>query len=202
MDVRKAERLINSLCVHANWPVDENSVLESLKKVPDKETSRFHDRIHSPAQLIQEGVQRYHHFSLKRILRNELVKKYHLSPFKKKAEAIGSFLGVYSSTALSRDIRANSGLIELMDECDCSFSLLGKLRTYAFDNPYEQLFIQETPVLVIPGSENNPVVRNWERENTVYKKEVAVFPFVNYSRRISEEQFCADQIALQRLADS
>ena len=85
-------------------------------------------------------------------------------------------------------MRANKNLVEIMARNDHPFSLLGKLQTYDFGNPDEDLFVITKPVLVIPGAEDSKLIDDWEEANTTYEKEIDLF-FLKYNRKIPKFSF-------------
>jgi len=106
---------------------------------------------------------------------------------KKTYEAIAFTLGEDSSDALSRNLRSEGKLVEMMTKCEEPFSLLGKFQSYDFDNPNETLFVVTRPVLVIPGAKNMKPIHDWEKANTTYEKEVGLF--FRHSKKIKPQGY-------------
>lgn len=189
MDEGVAETLVGELVRHSGIiTLDKNLFLDLLVSTDVQESSRFYEALPDQQQPVQE-TNRCHYLSLRRILRNGNARNYQISRWKKAYEAFASVLGVYSSDALSRSLRANKDLIEMIAGCDCPFSLLGKLQTYDFDNSDQTLFIITRPILIIPNASNIKPIINWEKANTTYEKEASLFFFKRQRRIRSQEYF-------------
>ena len=172
MDQEIAATLVDTLKRHS-WIIPPNreifmKVLTSTE-VPD--SSRFYEKLPDNEQLLKE-TDRYHKLSLRMVLRNRNAKDYRLSPLKKIWEDWTSTLGIYSSEVLSRNLRANSDLIDMMAASEHPFSLLGKQKTYDYSNAREDLFRATRPVLVIPGQSDIIAILDWENANIIYEKNV------------------------------
>lgn len=187
MDKNIAEALVEELGIHGGLVIlDRGLFLNELVSTEVPKSSRFHEVLPGERQLVEE-TGRYHYLSLKRVLRNENARHYQLPQWKKAYEAIASAFGVYSSDALSRNLRSDGTLIEMLARCEEPFSLLGKFQSYDFDNPDETLFVVTRPVLVIPGVKNMDPIYNWEKANTTYEKEVGLF--FRHQRRIRPQEY-------------
>ncbi len=175
MEREIAERLVNELGNHSRIiSPDKKLFLDVLVSTDIQESSRFHEVLQDKQQLAEESDS-YYSLSLRRILRNSNAKRYKLSQWKKAYESFISTFSFYSSDSLSRNLRADKGIIEMMAECKEPFSLLGKFKTYDFDNSEETLFVVTRPVLVIPGVRDTNRIYGWEEANTIYEKEVGIF---------------------------
>ncbi len=187
MDRKIAETLVSELGRHEGLVTpDKGLFLDVLISADVPESSRFYEVLPDKQQLVDE-TGRYHYLSLRRVLRNRNARHYQLSQWKKTYEAIVSAFGAYSSDALSRNLRADKTLVEMMARCEEPFSLLGKFQTYDFDNPDETLFILTRPVLVIPGAKDTKPIYDWEKANTRYEKEVGVF--LRHPKRIKPQEY-------------
>lgn len=187
MDKQIAENLIRELSGHPGIiSPDKNLFLGMLVQAEVPESPNFYETLQDKQQLVEEG-ERYHYLSLQRILRNENARDHYLPKWKKAYESIASILGVYSSDGLTRDLRANKTLIEMIAECEKPFSLLGKFQTYDHDNLDRTLFVITRPVLVIPGAKDTNPIYNWEHANTVYQEEVGLI--FRHLKRIKAQEY-------------
>ncbi len=187
MDRKVAEKLVSELGRHGGLVTPDNELfLDVLVSIDVSQSSRFYERLSDKKQLVEE-TGRYHYLSLRRVLRNRNARDYQLSQWKKAYEAIISAFGAYSSDVLSRNLRADATLVEMMARCEEPFSLLGKFQTYDFDNPDETLFIVTRPVLVIPGEKDMKSIHDWEEANTTYEKEVGFF--FRHPKRIKLQEY-------------
>ncbi len=189
MDGKIANKLVSELRRHGGLIIpDEKLFLELLTSTDVPESSRFYEKLPDREQL-SEGTGYYHYLSLRKVLRNRNAGRYKLPQWKKAYETMMSTFGVYSSDILSRNLRANDKLMKIMMECGEPFSLLGKFKTYEFNNPREELFIINRPVLVIPGVRDMTQIDNWEKRNTTYKKETRVIGLFPIERKISQQKY-------------
>ena len=152
---------------------DKNAFLEMLVEAQVPDSSRFSEELPDKPQIITEA-DLYHCISLRRLLRNRNAKDYKLSGVKKAWETVAAGLGIYSSDVLTRKIRADPELVELMSISDSEFSLLGKIETFDYANPKEILYKKTRPILVIPDLPKAAAVMQWEEANTTYEKEVGL----------------------------
>src|SRR3989344_8537022 len=107
---------------------DRRIFTEALLGVNVPRSRRFYEDLPEREQVVEES-NCYHRLSLRRILRKENAVDYRLNPVTQAWEAVLSFVGAYSSDSLTRSIRADPELIEMMRKSTHPFSLLGKLRT-------------------------------------------------------------------------
>ena len=174
MNKQIATDLVDEFCKHPDIITpDQELFLEILVSVDIPNSSKFSEEIPNKQQTVSEDTC-YHYVLLRKVLRNENVRDYQLSLWKKAIESAASALGVYSSDILSRGLRANKELVEIMAECGQPFSLLGKMQTYDYGNPEQNLYIITRPILVIPGVKDMKPVLQWEADNTKYEKEVGL----------------------------
>lgn len=186
MDTKIAERLVGELGRHGGIIIPDNELfLPILVSADVPESSRFYETLPCRRQLAQE-TGCCHYLSLRKILRNRNARKYQLSQLKKAYEAVASAIGAYSSDALTRNLRADAALLEMMEGCEEPFSLLGKFQTYDYDNPDGTLFVVTRPVLVIPGAKNTMPIQSWEEANTTYEKEVGIF---RHNKRVRPQEY-------------
>jgi len=189
MDRKIAETLVDELGRHGSLVTpDRDLFLNELVSVDVPYSSKFYEVTPGKQQLVEE-TGRYHYLSIRRVLRNRNAKDYQLSQWKKAYEAIASAFGAYSSDALSRNLRADGTLVEMMARCDEPFSLLGKFQSYDFDNPDETLFVVTRPVLVIPGVKDMKPIHDWEEANTTYEKEVRMMGLLPTQKRIKPQEY-------------
>jgi hypothetical protein len=187
MDRKVAETLVSELGRQVRIVTPDNELfLDVLVSADVPESSRFYEVLPDKQQLVQE-IGRYHYLSLRRVLRNGNARDYQISQWKKAYEAIASAFGAYSSDALSRNLRADGTLVDMMARCEEPFSLLGKFQLYDFDNPDETLFIVTRPVLVIPGAKDMNPIHDWEEANTTYEKEVGLL--FRHPKRIKPQEY-------------
>ena len=189
MDRQLAEGLVNELRKHSGIVTpDRELFLNMLASTNVVESSRFCEVLPDTQQLVEEP-DRYHYLSMRRLLRNENARDYQLSQWKRACEAIGSAFGVYSSDVLSRTLRADRGLIEMMATCGEPFSLLGKLQTYDSDNFDNILFVITRPILVVPGVRDMKRVYDWEEANATYETEIRLFGLLPIQKRIKPQDY-------------
>ncbi|MEA3248197.1 MAG: hypothetical protein U9Q73_00665 [Nanoarchaeota archaeon] len=187
MDRKIAKTLVDELEKHGSLVTpDRKLFLNELVSAYIPESSKFYEVLPGEKQSVQESG-RYHYLSLRRILRNGNAKDYQLSQGKKTYEAIASAFGAYSSDTLSRNLRSDGTLVEMMARCDEPFSLLGKFQSYDFDNPGGALFVVTRPVLVIPNAKDMKPIHDWEEANTTYEKEVGLF--FRHPKRIKPQEY-------------
>lgn len=187
MDNVIAEKLLDALKRRPEIVTPDSKLfLEMLVSTNVPESSRFYEVLPDREQVVQE-TNRYHRLSLRRVLRNKNARAYQLGAWKRVVQEAISILGIYSSDALTRNLRANKELVGIMGECEAPFSLLGKFQTYDFDNPDETLFIITRPVLIIPGAKDTVKIHDWESVNTTYEKEVGLL--LRHAKRIRPQEY-------------
>ena len=188
MDLKTASVLVDGLCRHPEIiRPDSEFFTEILLGVSVPESrKRFYEDLPGRQQECQE-TGRYHCLSLRKVLRNGNARNYQLNPLTKAWENVLSSVGAYSSDSLTRSLRANPDLVDMMAECGQSLSLLGKMRTYDYGNPEETLFVISRPILIIPCAEHTTAL-DWERSNTLYEEEIGIGP-LRHTRRISPERY-------------
>ena len=175
MEELLAEQLVAELSRHPGIiPPDKPMFLTMLVSANIPASSRFYEELPDTSQL-REYTQKYHYLSLRRVLRNRNAKECQLNTWKKTYEMLASTLGLYSSDVLSRNVRTDKMLIDMMAAAKHPFSVLGKLETYDYDNPTETLLRMTRPVLVIPEAENIGAIVQWEIAQTTYEVEVGLF---------------------------
>ncbi|MFH1073074.1 MAG: hypothetical protein V1743_06620, partial [Nanoarchaeota archaeon] len=132
MDKRVAQFLCDELSRHPKIIKPDTALFLDLLIAADiPESKRFYEILPEHAQLVQETDQ-YFYLSLRRILRNKNARNYHLHGWKKAYETGASALRMYSSDALTRNLRTDEDIVELMATCEQPFSLLGKFETYDY----------------------------------------------------------------------
>ena len=188
MDQKTVSVLVDGLSQHSGIITpDRRAFTKTLLGVGVPNSKRFYEDLPEREQVIQED-SRYHRLSLRRILRNENARDYRLNPLTQAWEAVLSFVGAYSSDSLTRSIRADPELVEMMARSPHPLSLLGNLRTYDYDNPDEHLFVISRPVLVIPGATDTAHILSWENVNTIFEEEVGIGP-LKHTRRIRPDKY-------------
>ena len=173
MEEAVADMLLDTMGRHSGMmPLDRETFRRVLVATDMPESSRFHEELPENKQTFDEvaNERRYHRFSLRRALRNENARGYRLSAAKKFLEFALSVAGSYSTDSLTRNLRADPDIVNLMAGCRYPFSLLGKLETYDFGNKDERLFRITRPVLFIPDSDGEAPIYSWEDKNTRYEK--------------------------------
>ncbi len=188
MDEEVAESLISEFERHSGIiRPDRDFFLNILLSADVPGSSRFYEVLPGNGQLLEE-FSCHHYLSLRRVLKNKNAKNYSLSKWKSIYGTIASELGIFSSDALSRKIRTNKDLMNIMAKCEHPFSLLGKLQTWHYQNARGESFSTTKPILVIPKSENISKILDWEEKNTTYRKEIGSF-FLRYQKRIKPEEY-------------
>ncbi len=163
---------------------DRELFTRSLTSIDIPESSQFSVTIPDTAHVVDDDGRR-HVLSLRRILRNKNASHYYLSPWKKQLEAVASACGFWSSDILTRQLRADKDLVQMMEECKCPYSLLAKFVTYDYSNPDETLFTITKPILVILGAKDTRKISAWEDKNTRYEKEFALL----FTKQIQSEEY-------------
>lgn len=175
MEEKYAVQLVGELAKHPAIykpiEIDEGRLLKILESenIPEN-SSRFHEDLSSEfKQLYYEyGCdERYFSISVRRILRNRNVRNYRLSLPKKMWESLVSEFGIYDSDGLTRKIRGNQNLVNLIGECKIPFSLLGKFETYDLTSGTEKT--KKRPLLIIPGisEDERKIVEAFEERNII-----------------------------------
>ncbi len=164
--------------------VDENKFLNVLLNTHVPESTRFYEEVPLNEQQIEESSQ-YHYLSLRRVLRNRNTEGYRITPLKQLWEKFTHSRGIYSSNVLSRNLRADKVLAEIMYKNKSPFSLLGKFESY--DISGEDLRVITRPVLIIPDVKSREIIDRWEEANKIYEEERG---FLFKSRvRISPQEY-------------
>lgn len=188
MEEKHASVLIKGLSKHQGiMPVNEKIFMEILASFNVPDSSRFHERMPVNPQLLDEG-SRFYLLSLRRVLRNANAGSSNPSKLKQMWDKITLEFGAYNSTALTRDIRRNSPLVEMMRRSEYPFSLLGKFETYEVvsGNSDQPVLYTARPILIIPGVSENDLQRiyTWEEKNIRRGEES---PFARYFKRMKLE---------------
>lgn len=170
MEIPAAQKLVDAFGEQfRSTTPDKKLFLDTLVQADIVESTKFSEELPDNQQTITEADQ-YHYLSLRRVLRNSNARSYQLSGAKKTwASMLGAF-GIYSSDVLTRRLRSDSEIVELMHASTSPFSLLGKFETYDHSNP-DVLFRKTQPFIIIPGAKNWVPLARWEDENIVYEKE-------------------------------
>ena len=189
MDKDIAQKLFNELSKHEGIiKPEENIFLRMLENFEIKKSSKFYEDLPLKEQTLNElSQERYSILSLRRIMRNINAEKNSIKGLKKYWTRICSALKIYSSTDLTRKLRGEGYLINLMEESGKNgnlFSLLGKIEECDWSNQSGKLYRRISPVLIIPGFINNIRTKTWEDKNSVYEKEILMF-----KRRISKKEY-------------
>lgn len=167
MDKNIAENLIIELSKHPRIiPLDKDFFIDILTSIDIPESSRFYEPLPDKEQTLRD-VDDLYSLSLRRLLRNNNAQNYKMSQWKKIYESIISSFGAYSSDVLTRNLRADKSLIEIMSECDQPFSILGKFKTYNLTTTETSI----KPILIIPGAVGSLPLSKWEEENTIRYRE-------------------------------
>ncbi len=185
MDEVLAKRLADELERHPRiTPPDTKMFFEVLANASIPDTSRFYEELPENRQVTEE-LDLFHQFSLRRVLRNDNASLIRVSGLKKVYETVARAFGIYSSDIMSRKLRENADLVEMMKSADHPFSLLGKFETYDHERPDER-YVVTRPVLVIPGADMDKLLE-WESANTTYEREVGVI--VKHFKKITPQQY-------------
>ena len=169
MDRQLAEQLVQGLQTHSHIDLSDPGMFIDLLVASDiPGFSRFYQWLPENSQSMDESSVEYT-ISLRRVLRNITAKDYQLSLFKRGVETVASAIGIYSSDVLSRRLRSNPDLVELMTNEEMPFSLLGKLQRTDSASVDGTIYRATSPILVIHGALDNQAVKEWEQANTVYE---------------------------------
>ncbi len=169
-----AESLVSELEKHPalRSTVRENRqyFIDILVSTEVPESTRFYEKV-KPNILEVPGLDndQIHYISLRRVLRNQQAKEYQLPWLKSQIESLASFLGIYDSDVLTRNIRANKELVDMMSASSNDFSLLGKLET--LEIVPERVY--KSPILVIPDSPDFSKIYLWEHANSLPKERIS-----------------------------
>ena len=175
MDEEIAKLLFKGLEAHADlFEFDGKQFLNELVLLKIHESLKFSKVLSGKKQSLF-GIEGYYEFSLRKVLRNKNAKDYQLSEWEKVYESIVNSLGAYSSGVLSKNLRSNETLVDLMAQCKEPYSLLGKLQFSDMDYFEDILFRITSPVLIIPGVKDDIFIYNWEKANTIYEKKIGSF---------------------------
>ncbi|MBW2992894.1 hypothetical protein KY345_06785 [Candidatus Woesearchaeota archaeon] len=159
-------------CLYRGEERGELANLLSSVEVP--ESSRFYVEVQDNSKTISE-TGRYFNFYVRRILRNRNAKGYEMSTLKGIYNNMISFLAHHPSAPLTRSIRLNQDLVDMMDKCEYPYSLLCRFEASDHDNPEERLFRETRPVLVIPGVEDIAKINAWENTHKKYEEAKGIF---------------------------
>lgn len=179
MERENAERLIEELIKRPGlreFNADKFANLLISLEMP--ESSRFHEEISDEKQYFFE-YGKSHCLYLRRLLRNGNASGYKLSKPKEIFERLASKFGVYDSDALTRKLRRNQDIVNLMvqsAEHGNPFSMLARFDTAEYEIPGKESETKR-PVLVILGltdAEKTPIYE-WESENTICEEQTRVF---------------------------
>ena len=168
MGRQAAESLVDEIQRHSGIiPPDRDMCLDALLSARIPSRSRFYATLPYKVQWLDEG-DRVHHFSLRRLLRNDGAMDYHNDWLKWMLEIAGAaseFFGAYSSNGMVRKIRKEPELLRMMSESTHPFSLLCRMDTYDHSG-YDANVNETRPVLVIPGAKYPEKIAAWENANT------------------------------------
>jgi len=193
MEKEIAEILVNGLEKHPEikkYPgiiTDKDKLIKMLVDTNVPESSRFYERLPNVKQSfnVQSGLDYY--ISPRRVLRNGNAKNYQLSESKEHCGNIASDLAIYSSDVLVRDLRTDEAIVKMMEESSCPYSLLGKFQKIDRQN-WDGTLKETRPLLVIPCTNNMEKILEWERANTIYKRQDK--STMIFKRITAEEYFC------------
>ncbi|MBW2982399.1 hypothetical protein KY343_05955 [Candidatus Woesearchaeota archaeon] len=182
MQLKTAETLVEALGKHPGIITpDKDLFIDLLMQIDVPESSRFYERIPGNKQELTESDCSYS-LSLRRVLRNRNSERNYSPGIVKRAlDALASWRGIYSSDVLTRRLRQDNEIVDLMQACLEDFSLLAKFETYDYSDP-NKLTVTTRPVLVIPGAENDEQVMEWEEANTLYQKGKETLKKVKYAK--------------------
>ncbi len=129
----------------------------------------------SPNEQTLEEQDRYHTFSLRRVMDNGKMRG--PNPMFILFMDFLNFFSAYSSTALVRSLQESPDVIDPMhSRCQEPFSVLGKLKTFDYKNREDEgLYIATRPILIVPGFVGWNQILRWEERNTRYSKEKGAF---------------------------
>ena len=153
---------------------DKEKFARLLENIKVGNSSKFHEEFPNETQRIDDCNFIYE-FSLRKVLRNGNAKNYQFSKVKQIAASFASDLGIYSSSVLTRNLRADGEILGLMEKSALMgnpFSLLGRLDFFECEIGGGVELERNRPVLIIPGIRGNEanVVYSWESRNTIYRR--------------------------------
>ncbi len=168
MDKKTAEILMDELEKRIKISEESKKVfIDTLVSTSFPESSRFYETLHScePENLKESGLD--HSILLRRILRNKNAKYQQLRGWKKVHRAAAFSRKRYSSTAVTRTLREDKDLVEMMQACKYPYSLLSKVQTidYQGDDAYRIT----RPILLIPDAKDTKKISEFEQANTIYE---------------------------------
>lgn len=148
---------------------------EVLMSDISEQSERFYEKLPHKSQTLVESEMRYYSLSLRRLLRNRNAKDFELTPTKAAYERLLSKLGIYSSDAMTRSLRLDQDIVNMMSACEHPFSVLGKLQTYEIGR--ENVLLRRTrPILLIAdsGRGDRARIESWETANQKYEEEKGI----------------------------
>lgn len=185
MELKTAETLVESLGKRSGILVpDKGYFIDVLLKSDVSPSSKFYKKLPDNIQEAKES-DCYYSLSLDMVLRNRNAERdYKIGFFKRAIDAFASRKGIYSSDILTRRLRRENDIVDLMAACEQDFSLLARFEAHDYSNPNKITFTTR-PILVVPGSENHEKVFGWEQQNTLYQKsEEESFKRVRYTETL------------------
>ena len=171
MNEEKAKELIDSLKKRRDvFPFESKPFLNYLREL--LEFPNFCLTLNIKEQFLEE-TDRYFGISLTHLLRNHFEGN-------KKVRGSGRTL---SSLISDREV------LKVMDGAGTDFSLMARLNDCDYSNPKGHLYIRTTPLIIIPGNENNEIISRWEHKNTTYRSEKVGILGIPVVRRLTERQY-------------
>ena len=187
MDRSLAEKLVAELERHPplTYTVLEgrrDKLIDALAATDVPPSKRFYEEVKPNQEIIHDSAMDQTHFlSIRRVLRNDLVRDYRLSKIKEIYEAVASISGLYDSDALTRKLRASNEIVNIIAQSESPFSLLAKLETS--DNFSGKFAVR--PLVIIPNVADLSKILEWEDANTKYVQK----GLFGTSSKISREKY-------------
>jgi len=168
MDKHIAEQLVDELSQRKDIiSVDRELFLQVLLPIDINTSTQFNKQLLQVQQLNQELGQMYF-LSLHQVYVNKNATRYVPSHFRKIVENVESVLN-HSDEFLTKRIRQDEGLVQLMKSSEYPYSLLGRFRTMDTETADNRLETITKPILIIPGV-NDERIKQWEDTHSRYEK--------------------------------
>ena len=170
MEREKAQLLVDEIEKHPYIiSPDRKMFIDVLASVDVSESARFYEKLPYESQELAES-DRFYYLSLRRILRNRnILNRYNTGICKQILDEISFKERIYSSSILTRRIRQDKDLINIIEACPSDFSLLAKFQIYDLSNE-DNAKITIRPILIVPYAkeEETNKILSWEEKNIIY----------------------------------
>ena len=159
-----ALQLINELKRRLTFiEIKKNFFLNSLIKTNIPQQSTSYESVYSNTQIIEE-TDRHFYISLTYIINNK-------NP----------------SVLLTKTNKRFLDLVKIIKNSQEPFSAIGELTTYDFNKKTN--FIITKPIFILPNQTSDKEIDNWEKTNTIYKKEFTIIGLIPIIRKITSQEY-------------